>query len=137
MTSTYTTTNTRSVGVWVASILCIALACGSFLRADATDRRALSDARCVVVGLRLAEKGAPDQRVAGTMLAVYYLGRLDSQAAGADVEALIAREAEKMTPLDLRANSVRCGKAIAAKGQEIQNIGADLSHKAQEGAAKK
>ena len=71
------------------------------------------------------------------MLAVYYLGRLDSGAPDAEVEGLIEKEAREMTEAEFRANAVRCGKALTLKGQEIQKIGADLSGKAQGGAAPK
>ena len=40
-----------------------------------------------------------------------------------------------MTEAEYRAGTTRCGKALTLKGQEIQKIGADLTHKAQGGAA--
>lgn len=122
-----------SVGV----VLLVALACGPFFGADAANRFTLSDVRCVVVGLRMAEMPGSQQRGAGMMLAIYYLGRLDGRALDSEVEGLIAREAEKMTAAEFRSNAVRCGKDLTLKGQEIQRIGADLSRKAQGGTAPK
>lgn len=118
-------------------VLFAVLTCGAFLGAEAANRYALSDVRCVVVGLRMVEMPVSQQRTAGMMLAIYYLGRLDGRAPDAEVEGLIEREAERMTAAEFRANAVRCGKALTLKGQEIQKIGADLSRKAQGGAAPK
>jgi len=103
----------------------------------ASDRQAVADVRCVVVGLRMVEMTTPQPRAAGMMLAIYYLGRLDSGAPDAEVEGLIEKEAREMTEAQFRANAVRCGKALSLKGQEIQKIGADLNRKAQSGAAPK
>lgn len=83
----------------------------------------------------MVQMAAPQQRTAALMLTAYYLGRLDSRAPDAEVERLIEREAEKMTEAEYRAGTTRCGKALTLKGQEIQKIGADLTHKAQGGAA--
>jgi hypothetical protein len=83
----------------------------------------------------MVQTAAPQQRTAALMLAAYYLGRLDNRAPDAEVERLIEREAEKMTEAEYRAGATRCGKALTLKGQEIQKIGADLTHKAQGSAA--
>lgn len=103
----------------------------------ASELQIVSDVRCVVVGLRMAQMTVPQQRAAGMMLAVYYLGRLDGRAADAEVEELIKKEAGKMTTAEFRSNAVRCGKALTLKGQEIQKVGADLFRKAQGGAPPK
>ena len=60
-----------------------------------------------------------------------YLGRLDGRASHADIEELIEREVGKMNQAEFRANAVRCGKALARKGKEIQKIGAALVRKGQ------
>jgi hypothetical protein len=74
---------------------------------------------------------SPQQRGAGTMIALYYLGRLDSRAPVSEADGMIESEAEKMAPAEFRANAVRCGKSFSLRGQEIQKISADLSRKAQ------
>lgn len=127
----------RALLLGAGFILCAALTCGPALGADAMSRYALSDVRCVVVGLRMAEATVPGQRAAGVMLAIYYLGRLDGRAADVELEGLIEREAETMTAAQFRSNAIRCGKAITLKGQEIREIGADLSRKARGRAAPK
>lgn len=137
VSSIHATTSAHAVRAWVASILCAAFACGFVLRADAGSLATLSDVRCVIVGLRMAEMTMPQQRVAGTMLSVYYLGRLDGRATDAEIEAMVEKEAKRMTAPELRANAVRCGKALTLKGREIQKIGADLSRKTSHSTIKK
>lgn len=103
----------------------------------ASDLQAVSDARCVVVGLRMMQMTAPQQQGAGTLLALYYLGRLDGRTPDAEADGLIEGEAEKMTAAEFRADAARCGKGFALRGKEIQKISADLSGKTQGGAAPK
>lgn len=117
-----------SLKVWL--MLCIAIVCEPALGSEAAHNYAVLDVRCVVVALRMAEMAEPQRRVAGTMLALYYLGRLDGRVPDNELEGLIERETGKMTEAEFRANAVRCGKALALKGQEIQKIGAELSSKA-------
>jgi len=121
----------------MAIVMGVALASGFCAQARASDRQGIDDAQCVVVGLRMVEMTGPQQRAAGMMLAVYYLGRLDSRAPDAEVEGLIEKAAREMTEAEFRSNAVLCGKALTLKGQEIQKIGADLTHKAQGGSAPK
>jgi hypothetical protein len=95
----------------------------------ASDRQAVADVSCLVVGMRMIQMTAPQQRAAGMMIAVYYLGRLDGEGQETGLERLIETEAKKMTEPEFRANAVRCGKAFSLRGQEMQKIGADLTRK--------
>lgn len=91
----------------------------------------LADVRCVVVGMHMSTLHVPQQRDAGTVLAIYYLGRLDGRSVRADIDQLIENEAGKMTPENLRTEAVRCGKALSDKGQEIARITAALAAKSE------
>lgn len=91
----------------------------------------LADVRCVVVGMHMSTLNVPQQRDAGTVLSIYYLGRLDGRSVPADIDQLIEKEAGKMTPEDLRTEAVRCGKALSDKGQEIARITAALAAKSE------
>lgn len=115
--------------------VCMALALALFGRAAASDGQTIADVRCVVVGIRMIEMTAPQQRAAGMMLAVYYLGRLDAGSQYAHTDRLIEQEARKMTSTEFRADAVRCGEALQSKGAEIQRIDA-IVH-GQDGAIKK
>src|SRR5690349_6050915 len=122
----------RGISKWLSLrilVLGSAIASGHVLGSNAVNSYAVSDVRCVVVGLRMAEMNEPQKRAAGTMLALYYLGRLDVRSTDSELEGLVEREAETMTQASFRANAARCGKQLTLKGQEIQKIGADLSNK--------
>jgi len=110
------------------ALVSIALVFGMFEKAHGADP-ILDDVRCVVVGMHMSTLNTPQQRDAGTVLSIYYLGRLDGHLAQTDVEQLIEKEAGKMTPEDLRTEAVRCGKALSDKGQEIARISAALAGK--------
>ena len=115
----------------IVMMVCMLLAFGLCEQAHASDRQMVSDVRCVVVGLRMIQMTMPQQRAAGMMVAMYYLGRLDGRTPHADIERLIEREVDEMKPAEFRANAARCGKALALKGQELQKIGAELVRKGQ------
>ncbi len=122
---------------WIGILAFIVLATSSIARVRAADRAVLADASCVVVAMHMATLNNPQQRSTGVMLAIYYLGRLDGHSLGADTERLIEEEAGKMTPAELRSDALRCGKALASKGQEMARIGAALVRKGQGGVPPK
>ena len=110
----------------MAALLCLVLASWPLAKAGAADRETLADVRCVLVAMRMVTTQAPQQRAAGMMVAMYYLGRLDGHAPGADIERLIKAEVWKSTSAELKADAVRCGQALQRKGHELQKIGAQL-----------
>lgn len=126
------------VGKAGAAILAnVAMFVGAGGAARATDHQVVADVKCVVVGLRMMQMTAQQQQGAGTMVALYYLGRLDSRVPDAEAGGLIESEAEKMSAAEFRAGAVWCGKGLALRGKEIQKISADLSRRTQGGAAPK
>jgi hypothetical protein len=61
------------------------------------------------------------------MLLSYFLGRIDGRSPHADLEALIAREAGKMTASELKAAASRCGTEFSARGVKVTKISKDLA----------
>lgn len=112
----------RNGVVFVSTLAAVTL----FGKAYATEPQMLADARCVVVGMNMSALSVPEQRDAGTVIAAYFLGRLDGRSLNVDVPQLIQQEASKMTAEDLRAEAVRCGKTLTEKGQEIARLNAAL-----------
>lgn len=82
-----------------------------------------SDVRCIVVGMSLAGKADPTRQTSGTMLVLYFMGRLDARVPHVDTEKMILSEATLMTPEDLAAEATRCGGALEEKGHQITSIG--------------
>jgi hypothetical protein len=109
-----------------AALLCLVVVSWSLPKADAADRETRADVRCVLVAMRMVATQSPQQRTAGMMVAMYYLGRLDGHAPGADIERLIKAEVWKSTSAELKSDAVRCGQALQRKGHELQKIGAEL-----------
>ncbi|HEV2272335.1 MAG TPA: hypothetical protein VGR92_23005 [Steroidobacteraceae bacterium] len=114
----------RKLGIFVVAIVIACCGCGQI---QAADQQVVADADCVVVGLRMSQMTRPDQRAAGMLLTAYYLGRLQGREPHFDVERLIKMQARSMSSAGFRANAARCGKSLAASGQEIQKISTDLS----------
>jgi hypothetical protein len=94
--------------------------------ARAQDVETIADVRCVIVGVLLVQKADPAQRTAGSMLSMYYIGRLDGRVPKLDLEELILKEGGTMTNADFGAEAKRCGETLAARGQEITRIGQDI-----------
>jgi hypothetical protein len=82
-----------------------------------------ADVRCLIVGLSMGSVPGAAPRTAGVMIAMYYLGRLDARSPKPDLEALLGEEVEKITPNDLKSESVRCGTEFKSKGNQLAKIG--------------
>lgn len=66
-------------------------------------------------------------------MTLYYLGRLDGRGTKLDIESLIAAEVSKMTSDDYASEMKRCEAGLREKGQQIMQIGRDLTER-QKGA---
>ena len=95
-------------------------------RGLADDRSLMADVHCVIVGMQLAEASPSVQQSRGVLMAIYYLGRLDGQSKGADIEGLIVAEAGKMTSADYASETKRCDAGLTEKGLQITQLGQDL-----------
>lgn len=85
-----------------------------------------ADIQCLIVGARLAASSDQRQRLAGTMLSIYFLGRVDGRSPSADLQKLLKREIKKMTASEFRSAGSRCGMEFSRRGAEITRIGKAL-----------
>jgi hypothetical protein len=90
------------------------------------DADTLADIRCVAVGVRSAEKPDSQQKSTGTLLVLYYIGRLDGRNPTLDVEKLLSEQIGKMTDADYAAEGIRCSRDLTKKGAQITRIGEDM-----------
>lgn len=130
----------RSVRRLVASIVASVYVAGvAFvpLSSHASDRDAVADARCVIVASRMVTMQDAQQRGAGMLLAMFYLGRLDARNGYAEMRRLILEEAKSMTAADLRSAAMRCGKALQEQGGRLSQIHGEIARQAASGSAKK
>jgi hypothetical protein len=110
---------------YVTCALVAAMATAS-LPVWAQDAENIADIRCVAVGIRLAELPDSHQKSTGTLLVLYYIGRLDGRAPSLDIEKLLAEQISKMNDSDYNAEATRCGRWLTVKGEQITHIGEDM-----------
>ena len=103
----------------------------SSTHARAQDAETIADVHCVIVGAVLAGKTDTTQRAAGSLVAMYYIGRLDGRVPKLDLEELMIKESKAMTSSDFAAEAKRCGATLTARGQELTKIGKDMVEQAQ------
>jgi hypothetical protein len=96
------------------------------LQVRAQDSDSVADIRCVAVGIRDAELPNSTQKSTGTLLVLYYVGRLDGRNPTLDLEKLLAEQIAKMTDVDYATESRRCGQSLATKGAQITHLGEAL-----------
>ena len=88
-----------------------------------------ADVRCLVVGAIVIARD-PTKQAAGMILAMYHIGRIEGRTPTADLEGLIVKQANAMTPADFASEAKRCGASLTAKGQELTQIGKRISERA-------
>lgn len=140
MKSRCETRSARSIRRSVVSIVASTYVAGAAfapLPSHATDHDAVADARCVIVASRMVTLPDAQQRGAGMLLAMFYLGRLGARHGYADVRRLILEEAKSMTVADLRSAAMRCGKALQEEGGRLSQIDGEIGREAASGSAKK
>ena len=113
------------------------LALPPFSLAQAQDAETAADVRCVVVGIQMSRSLDATQQASGTMVVMYYLGRLDRVVPGPNLEGLIANTVSQMSTAEFQTEAARCGKSLIEKGQLLQRIGGDLTLRNQKQEEKK
>jgi len=93
--------------------------------ATAEDAQTIADVRCIAVALQMSNMSG-SQQMSGTMLALYYVGRLDSRTPNLDLESVVLKEMGKMTPADYVSEAKRCSVSLTEKGQQFTQLGKDL-----------
>jgi len=90
--------------------------------ASAAPPEIVEDARCFVASLAAVQGDSLAQAAA----AYYYLGRMDGMQSDSDLKDLIVRVSREMSAGELRSESQRCGRQLAARGQVVMAIGREL-----------
>lgn len=108
------------------------LAAGAFVfaisapPAHATEDSLDADFSCLTVSFLLANSEDEAVRNAGTLSAMYWLGRVDNAGAHDQVEQRLRAAVPALTDDFVRSELQRCGLVLTARGQEIQAIGARM-----------
>jgi hypothetical protein len=94
-----------------------------------------ANTRCAIVGLAAAGTGATDeQRQAGSMLSLFYIGRIQGEAPNIDLEQLIRRYANQMSTAEVEAERIRCSTEFRELGEALIEMGGRMQ---QDGAGQK
>jgi hypothetical protein len=93
---------------------------------NASEPQPSADIRCVIIGMQMGNLPEISQRSAGSMMLMYYLGRLEIIAPELNVEESIVKELALMSPTDYQADSARCRKALSDKAHAVVLIGEHL-----------
>jgi hypothetical protein len=116
----------KSLRLLAAILLPLALSAQAVHAQDALPAGSQQDVRCIIVGLAVATAKDDKTQQAGERMALYYLGRFEIAAPGADLDKAI-REA---TP-DVQANISKlgpvCGEAFNARMKTLTGIAARLA----------
>lgn len=97
--------------------------------ARADDNATVADLRCVVVGTRITSVGDAQHRAVGTVLTMYYVGKLAGRTPGLDLEKAIMRQLGKMKSVNYNAEARRCAAEISAKGRQLVRIAKDSAQR--------
>ena len=101
------------------------------VQTSAQDAEMIADVRCFIIGVRISEMPDSNMHSAGTMLSLYYIGRLDARVPRPNIEELMIKEISTMTTADYGSEAKRCGASLRDKGQEITRIGRDMIQRGQ------
>ncbi|HXP66032.1 MAG TPA: hypothetical protein VN815_11195 [Steroidobacteraceae bacterium] len=89
------------------------------------------DIRCLIVAMQFVSSTDAEQKAGGNVLAMYYMGRLDSYPART-IEDAITKELPGLNSELFKTEAGRCGKALMEKGQILSLIGANLTQRAKQ-----
>ena len=81
------------------------------------------DMRCLIVSFDLASAKDKELETAGLLASQYFLGRLDGRSPGTDFEALLVREAERMTEAQKAELTASCLKQIEDRNKLLEAVG--------------
>ena len=110
----------RTAGLWVF------LLCGvSLHQAVLADASEITDhVRCIDVGLGASQSTDPARQQGAVVVAMYFLGRLESLIPQANLEDLLIKESPAMSkPSVFQAEATRCGLTLKDKGRMMQQVG--------------
>ncbi|MBI3439850.1 MAG: hypothetical protein HY054_14585 [Proteobacteria bacterium] len=107
-----------------AWLMCLANASAQEVPAEAAD-----DLHCAVIGMQLVGDPAsdPQAKQAGTMITIFYVGRLQGRAPGVDLERPILDYERTLTVDRVNAERQRCAAEFRQVGVDLQDLGQRLS----------
>ena len=107
----------------LAAAMAAAIFAGS-AHAQSADALA-ADTRCAMLGLSMAgaSTATDEQRQAGAMLSLYFVGKMYGRSPGIDLRAAINQQATSLTADLMQSESRRCGEEFRTLGQTLSALG--------------
>ncbi|HZC16614.1 MAG TPA: hypothetical protein VE309_07625 [Caulobacteraceae bacterium] len=102
------------MAIAIAVSLALAGAVPAFAQSDDA-----TDLRCFVVASVLMNSSDRNQRAAGVIGSLYFMGRLDGRSPGLDWNRRLTAEMAAMSGSDLSAASAACGAIMTAQGYRM------------------
>jgi NaMN:DMB phosphoribosyltransferase len=106
--------------ILAAALLAAASAAGAATAEDAEDMR------CLIVAAELAEDDDSEAAEAGTIMTMYFLGRIDGRSPGANLEEILVREALEMSEADKQRLLISCSTQLEVRGKQMEALGSRL-----------
>jgi hypothetical protein len=85
-----------------------------------------TDLRCFAVASVLMNSSDRNQRAAGLIGSLYFMGRLDGRSPTLDWNKRLTAEMAAMSGSDLTAASAACGAIMAAQGRRMGEMGKEV-----------
>ena len=85
------------------------------------------DVRCLIVAAEMSDSKDKDLEEAGSIMTMYYLGKLDGRSPGTDLEALVLRQASGIREDDKERLLIACSAQLELRAKQLQAIGERLS----------
>ena len=99
------------------------------------DAETTKDIRCLVAVSSLAGSDDATVKLAATVGAQYFLGRIDGRRPDLNLETAIIAEASHLTEADIRSLLVSCGGLIKSRGAALQAIGKRMQQTASQSSS--
>jgi hypothetical protein len=90
------------------------------------------DLRCAAVGLMIASSGDQTTQMAGSMIAVHYVGKLQGRDPAIDLEEELFQLSLVITEAEFAVEQRRCGAEFQRLGQNMITMGNNLQRRARE-----
>jgi len=100
----------------------------------ADDTALRSTVRCLVIGFSLIQQPDAEKQKFGTIISMYYFGKVDGLAPRADLETLIVEESAKMVGDVAQEEAKRCGLDLTQRGTALTQIGQHIQKRQAEAA---
>lgn len=113
---------------WMVAAAAVGFALGAAPASAQQQGTLEGDLGCAVLGLSMVgmHGATPQQQQAGSLISVYYIGRIKAAAPQLNLEDALYQRIVSTSPAQMEAERTRCAAEFTTFGRELQTIGANL-----------